>query len=311
MATRSRTLLFLQFRNSYARTQSSSHPWAENETEGLIESSDSVIEMSVLPPQWVDVVDEVDETLDQIKDKSKLSFGRVNRISSSCMTLVSRLEGMHRKHLLPGFDDRSSDEAAIERLTTDITDEFYRIKRDIQRINATNAASEQDRLLARNIQTSLATKVQDVSSSFRKMQSSYLQKMQGQENKKANILGLESNLSSEAAELLLDEDAQVGFTESQLAVIESSDAIIDQREREVTQIAKSIHQLAEIFRDLQTLVIDQGTMLDRIDYNIEQTAVQVKEATVQLDQVSVYFPCVDRPISRKMTLGIKIPEQDA
>lgn len=29
---------------------------------------------------------------------------------------------MHRKHLLPGFDDRSSDETAIERLTSDITD---------------------------------------------------------------------------------------------------------------------------------------------------------------------------------------------
>ena len=28
---------------------------------------------------------------------------------------------MHRKHLLPGFDDRSSDEAAIEQLTSEIT----------------------------------------------------------------------------------------------------------------------------------------------------------------------------------------------
>lgn len=28
---------------------------------------------------------------------------------------------MHRKHLLPGFDDRTSDEAAIENLTSDIT----------------------------------------------------------------------------------------------------------------------------------------------------------------------------------------------
>lgn len=68
-------------------------------------------------------------------------------------------------------------------------------------------------------------------------------------------------------------------------MLESNEATIDQREREVNQIAKSIHQLAEIFRDLQTLVIDQGSMLDRIDYNIEQTTVQVKEAVVQLDQV--------------------------
>ncbi|KAI9250535.1 t-SNARE [Phascolomyces articulosus] len=197
---------------------------------------------------------------------------------------------MHRKHLLPGFDDRSSDEAAIEQLTSEITNEFYRIKRDIQRIHSNNqgGTSDQENVLARNIQTSLATKVQDVSTSFRKMQSTYLQKMQGQENRKANILGLESNLSNEAAELLLDEDTQLGFTESQLAVIESNDAVIDQREREVNQIAKSIHQLAEIFRDLQSLVIDQGTLLDRIDYNIEQTAVQVKQATVELDKGAHY-----------------------
>ncbi|KAI9488898.1 t-SNARE [Zychaea mexicana] len=295
MATRSRTLLFLQFRNSYARTSSSAnHQISGSETEGLIESSDSVIEMSVLPPQWVDIVEEVDETLDQVKDKSTLQnqfimcfdiYMRAHSLYS--LLALTRLQGMHRKHLLPGFDDRSSDEAAIEQLTSEITNEFYRIKRDIQRIHSNDRAgtSDQENAMARNIQTSLATKVQEVSTSFRKMQSTYLQKMQGQENRKANILGLESNLSNEAAELLLDEDAQLGFTESQLAVIENNDALIDQREREVNQIAKSIHQLAEIFRDLQTLVIDQGTLLDRIDYNIEQTVVQVKEATVELDKV--------------------------
>ncbi|ORZ20446.1 t-SNARE [Absidia repens] len=304
MATRSRTLLFLQYRNSYARTQTTTHFSAgASEMEGLIENSDSVIEMSVLPPQWVDIVEEVDESLGQIKDESKYlkeEEVRAREGNDQClltyytyrfglllMFVVTRLEGMHRKHLLPGFDDRSSDEAAIERLTANITDEFYRIKRDIQRIHADNGGA--DETLAKNIQTSLATKVQDVSSSFRKQQSSYLQKMQGQESRKANILGLESGLSNEAAELLLDEDVQVGFTETQLAVLESNDVMIDQREREVNQIAKSIHQLAEIFRDLQTLVIDQGTMLDRIDYNIEQTNVQVKDAVVQLDQVKGLF----------------------
>lgn len=36
--------------------------------------------------------------------------------------------------------------------------------------------------------------------------------MQGQENRKANILGLETSLSNDAAELLLDEDTQmVGY----------------------------------------------------------------------------------------------------
>jgi len=38
---------------------------------------------------------------------------------------VNRLDVMHRKHLLPGFDDRSSDEAAIEDLTDAITKVGY------------------------------------------------------------------------------------------------------------------------------------------------------------------------------------------
>ncbi|CAO3659376.1 unnamed protein product [Rhizopus microsporus] len=269
MATRSRTLLFLQYRNSYARAQSSAPHFSAgaSETEGLIESSDHVIEMSVLPPQWTDIVEEIDEALDAIKDKSNIK----RHAQKAFITWIRR---------------QKLNEAAIEALTTEITNEFYRIKRDIQRIGVGKNASNQESVITRNIQTSLATKVQEVSSSFRKIQSSYLQKMQGQENKKVNILG--SNLSNEAAELLLDEDAQIGFTESQLAVLESSEHNIDQREKEINQIAKSIHQLAEIFRDLQTLVLDQGTVLDRIDYNIEQTNIQVKEAVVQLDKGAKY-----------------------
>lgn len=68
--------------------------------------------------------------------------------------------------------------------------------------------------------------------------------------------------------------------------IVQNDAMITQREREVNDIAKSISELAQIFNDLQTMVIDQGTLLDRIDYNVEQTVVHVKEGIVQLDQAS-------------------------
>ncbi|KAG2183947.1 hypothetical protein INT44_008958 [Umbelopsis vinacea] len=277
MATRSRTLLFLQYRNTIARSSHRGGPitssyQSDAETEGLIDSSDTVIEMSTLPPKWVDIVDEVEEDIKEIKEK------------------INRLDGMHRKHLLPGFDDRSSDKAAIEELTEGITMQFHSAKNKIKRIGAEGkrGTSQHEQQMSVNIQTSLASKVQEISSSFRKKQSAYLQKMQGQESRKTDILGLESSLSTEAADLLLTEDTNMGFTESQLAMMESNEAVIDQREREINQIAKSIYQLADIFRDLQTLVIDQGTMLDRIDYNIEQTNVQVQHAVVELDQGAKY-----------------------
>jgi hypothetical protein len=54
------------------------------------------------------------------------------------------------------------------------------------------------------------------------------------------------------------------------------------RDRELTEIAKSIASLAELFKDLSVLVIDQGTLLDSVEYNIEQTAVEVEEAVKEL-----------------------------
>lgn len=63
-----------------------------------------------------------------------------------------------------------------------------------------------------------------------------------------------------------------------------------QRDRELTEIAKSIADLAELFKDLGALVIDQGTLLDSVEYNIEQTSVNVAEAVKELDVATTYVP---------------------
>lgn len=64
--------------------------------------------------------------------------------------------------------------------------------------------------------------------------------------------------------------------------LRTNDAAIVQREREINDIAKGIIELADIFKELQTMVIDQGTMLDRIDYNVERMADNVKGADKEL-----------------------------
>jgi syntaxin 16 len=61
-----------------------------------------------------------------------------------------------------------------------------------------------------------------------------------------------------------------------------------QREQEIEDIAQSIIELSDLFRDLQTMVIDQGTMLDRIDYNVERMATDVKAADKELVVASGY-----------------------
>lgn len=66
------------------------------------------------------------------------------------------------------------------------------------------------------------------------------------------------------------------------------DSTIAQREREIEDIAQGIIDLSNIFQELQTMVIDQGSMLDRIDYNVENMAVEVKEADKELKVATGY-----------------------
>lgn len=125
-----------------------------------------VIEMDLLPPRWVDVQEEVSDLLAEIAQKS------------------SQLDKLHQKHLLPGFGDedvRRQDEGVIERLTQEITRSFHDCQRAIQRIEVMVRESKQqggvssgEETMAKNIQISLAARVQEVSARFRKKQSMYL-----------------------------------------------------------------------------------------------------------------------------------------
>ncbi len=72
------------------------------------------------------------------------------------------------------------------------------------------------------------------------------------------------------------------------------------RDRELTEIAKSIATLAELFKDLSSLVIDQGTLLDSVEYNIEQTAVNMSGAVKELQIATRLVPSRVPPIAIKV-----------
>jgi syntaxin 16 len=122
--------------------------------------------MDLLPPRWIDVQDEVTEILTNVTLES------------------ANLDKLHQKHVLPGFDDehiKQQEEREIERLTQDITRGFHECQKAIQRIEKmvkeaqmAGTLSKGDETMARNIQIALAARVQEVSASFRKKQSNYL-----------------------------------------------------------------------------------------------------------------------------------------
>jgi syntaxin 16 len=305
---RDRTNLYISYRQSYAHHPAKrprfggggsngyvSHV-GNDETRGLMsadawdDNGDAVIEMDLLPPRWVDIQEEVDEVLKNITLKS------------------AQLDKLHSKHVLPGFDDehiKQQEEQEIEALTQEITRGFQNCSRAIKRIenmvndarNA-NTLSKGDETMAANIQIALASRVQEVSATFRKKQSTYL-------NKLRQLGGFESpafgpgrsgtpvqNPYSDPA--LMESDADASLSRSTLQqtaqkrLRSNNDTVIAQREQEINEIAKGIIELADIFRDLQAMVIDQGTMLDRIDYNVERMATDVKGAEKELTVATNY-----------------------
>jgi syntaxin 16 len=147
-------------------------------TGAFEDNGDAVIEMDLLPPRWADISDEVTEYLSEIANKSVT------------------LEKLHQKHVLPGFDDeevKRREEGEIERLTQDITKGFHDCQKAIQRVEMMVRESSQqggiskgEETMARNIQISLAGRVQEASAGFRKKQSAYLKSTFPQSMKKRN-----------------------------------------------------------------------------------------------------------------------------
>ncbi|EEP78449.1 conserved hypothetical protein [Uncinocarpus reesii 1704] len=329
---RDRTNLYISYRQSFSH-----HPakkpryigssWNDDNSEerrGLIsgagagfeDDGDAVIEMDLLPPRWLDVQDEVTELLRDIAHKS------------------SQLDRLHQKHVLPSFGDedvRREEEGVIERLTQEITRAFHSCQRNIQKIETmvrdarqAGTVSRGEETMAKNLQISMAAKVQEASASFRKKQSTYLKStclLQFpilEPSDFANVFaselrgldGLSSPLDRSPTPILqqqnpyidpslLESDADKSYSQSTLLQTSqhqqqqrqlgrSNDAVILQREREINDIAKGIIELSDIFRDLQTMIIDQGTMLDRIDYNVERMTVDVKAADRELTVATGY-----------------------
>lgn len=70
--------------------------------------------------------------------------------------------------------------------------------------------------------------------------------------------------------------------EMDTVMMEANERRIVEREKEVREIAKSIVELSEIFKQLAYLISEQGTILDRIEFNIDETNVQMKKAVDEL-----------------------------
>lgn len=314
--TRSRTGLFLSYRDTVIRSTGTRQHHASyadkgkgkargydfpgdeaEEHEGLLavdrrkqhDDSHDVVQMNALPPQWIDEADRVDDILDRLKPK------------------FAQLDKLHSKHVLPGFADKTAEEREIASLTSDITRELRKCQNIIMKIaqQAKNlpmsTTTKEDRVMIQNVQTALATKVQEASAIFRKKQSNYLKQMRGYELRNQDILAASGAMAVKDSYASMHDDYELSqdtLATSALQLASQVQAqeqetglsleVINQRDREITTIAESITDLATLFKDLSTMVIDQGTLLDRIDYNVETMANEMESAVKELNTATKY-----------------------
>lgn len=296
-AWRDRTNLYLSYRQSYAHhpTTKKHHAFdVESERAGLMSNldanGDTVIEMDLLPPRWLDIQDEITTYLSTIASQMK------------------RLDSLHSTHVLPGFDDeavKAKEEREISHLTSEVTKGFAASQRAIKRIDGilhSQPASQAEEKMARNLQISLASRVGDASTLFRKKQSAYLKKLRSLGGMSSPNPAYTDRAGTPAQNpytdpALAEHESDLNSAQSTLQQTQSQqlrrrtgvmDAAIDQREREIEKIAQGVIDLSHIFQELNSMVIDQGSLLDRIDYNVERTAEQTKEAEKELTTATKY-----------------------
>ncbi|CDI98060.1 syntaxin 16 [Echinococcus multilocularis] len=204
---------------------------------------------------------------------------------------IKELVTLHDRHIMAAkLDDNLDEDQEIELQTKELTQLFTLCHRQLSQLTALkrkiqmSSRAQPDNLMT-NTLSSLARTLQELSLTFRKVQSQYLNELKARDERIRGYLNmaLGSELTADDVAGLAEFDLLEPATgdQTQLLLAENTKAV-ERREQEITQIVRSLHELNEIFRDVAQLVVDQGTLVDRIDYNVEQTQIRVQESLKQL-----------------------------
>ena len=119
-----------------------------------------------------------------------------------------------------------------------------------------------------NIKINLACKLQEITRKIRNNEEDFMLKFKElghEETTRESSPDYKSSKANDFLELSLNDEK-----------------VLRQRDLEINSLVKSITELSVVFKEISILVNEQGTILDRIDYNIESTIENTKQAIKHL-----------------------------
>lgn len=312
---RDRTNLYLSYRRTIPRdvdqllASSGIDSFGDEEHEGLIgrrkpiksqyRDNEELIEMQPIAPSIFDISKQIDDNLSITKVKT------------------SDLNSLYKKLLITSSNDKPPIENKIENLNYEITKRFENsyvlikkfefLQKNHQRLNLNYSNNELT--MIENFKKNYALKIQESSLIFRNLQNNYIKFLRDDDYEDLNDTSFSSkplnnsttlNNGDQSHGLLLQEEEETKnienyskqvLQESQMQLQtqqNSNDQFLHQREREISKLAMGILEISTIFKEMESLVVEQGTILDRIDYNITNTAQDLKDSNKELLSAKTY-----------------------
>ncbi|SBT81102.1 syntaxin, Qa-SNARE family, putative [Plasmodium malariae] len=217
----------------------------ESGKENLLQCENNDIEMqeqSLLPPNWIEAVEECSEDITNIRMK------------------LIELQKLQKNKLLNVLNNDEKLVSNISHISTDIT---FLIKNCEKKIHSSIVSNDEadDKTniiekLKKNAKSSLISQLQSVSQAFHKIQKSYIKEFKKLTNEYDQLETYESCSTQE--QLLYEQENQV---------VNSTN--ITKRNNDLKKIADTVVDLHHIFKELSVMLVDQGSLLDQIDYNMD------------------------------------------
>ncbi|KAF0745779.1 hypothetical protein Ae201684P_011563 [Aphanomyces euteiches] len=209
-------------------------------------------------------------------------LNNINTIVRQLELKMDFLQKIHTRRLMVRFDESEAQhDHDIDMATREILTLFRQSENALNKISSGSSSktSVADRQIRMNIQRSLASKLQEMSSRFRRTQREFMNTLKDQQHK-FDPFYLEDGLDRKSS--------RTGDAAYQLAMLSDESYSIQAREKEIQRIAKSIVDLSIVFKEVANMVIDQGTVVDCIDYNMTLVVSRMESGLRELHRAEKY-----------------------